>query len=132
VTTATRPPSAPVRSSGLRPEDVLSAIALGAAAVVAWPLALYFQLPGPAPVAPLVAHVTGMLAGYGVVVLIGLMSRAPALERGVGADRLARWHSRGGRAVVLLVLVHAAAAVQVWAQGESVWLAPWQVLRLRA
>jgi len=130
VTTATRPPSVPVRPSGLRPEGVVGAIALGALAVVAWPLALYLRLPGPAPVAALVAHVTGMLAGYGVVVLIGLMSRAPALERGVGADRLARWHSRGGRAVVLLVLVHAAAAVEVWAQGGSVWLAAWQVLRL--
>jgi predicted ferric reductase len=78
------------------------------------------------------AHVTGMLAGYGVVVMVGLMSRTPALERGVGADRLSRWHGRGGRLVVLLVLVHAGAATSVWAdaRNEPVWLAAWQVLRL--
>jgi hypothetical protein len=45
----------------------------------------------------IVAHVSGILAGYGVLVLLGLLSRAPALQRGVGADVLARWHARGGR-----------------------------------
>src|SRR5689334_11528587 len=40
---------------------------------------------------PLIAHVAGMLAGYGVAVMLVLMARTPALERGVGADVLARW-----------------------------------------
>jgi predicted ferric reductase len=73
-----------------------------------------------------------MLAGYGVVVLVGLMSRTPALERGVGADRLSRWHSAGGRAVVSLVLVHAWAATASWAHArqESIGLALWHVLRM--
>jgi len=41
-------------------------------------------------------RVTGLLAGYGVVVLVALMARLPPLERGIGADRLARWHAMGG------------------------------------
>src|ERR687896_2565299 len=65
-------------------------------------------VPGPA----LLAHVTGMLAGYGVAAMLVLMSRSPAIEHGVGADRLARWHSRAGPVIIVLALVHAAAAVQ--------------------
>ena len=44
----------------------------------------------------LVAHASGMLAGYGVLIMLVLMSRWPVLERGIGADVLARWHARGG------------------------------------
>ena len=38
----------------------------------------------------------GLLAGYGVVVQMLLMARLPLLERGIGADRLARWHATSG------------------------------------
>ena len=34
------------------------------------------------------------------------MARIPALERGLGADRLARWHSAGGRYTVCLAVAH--------------------------
>jgi ferredoxin-NADP reductase len=51
-------------------------------------------------------RVTGLLAGYAAVVLLALMARVPALERGVGTDRLARWHAMGGRYMVGLVVVH--------------------------
>jgi ferredoxin-NADP reductase len=51
-------------------------------------------------------RVTGLLAGYGVVVLVALMARIPPLERGIGADQLARWHAHGGRYVVSLVVAH--------------------------
>lgn len=51
-------------------------------------------------------RILGLLAGYGVVVLVALMARLPPLERGIGADRLARWHARGGRYVVSLVVAH--------------------------
>src|SRR5271167_2869729 len=51
-------------------------------------------------------RITGLLAGYAVVVLLALMARAPALERGVGADRLARWHALGGRYTVGLAVAH--------------------------
>ncbi len=52
-------------------------------------------------------RITGLLCGYGVVVLVALMARLPPLERGVGADRLARWHAMGGRYTVCLVVTHA-------------------------
>src|SRR3954468_16839478 len=32
-------------------------------------------------------RITGLLAGYAVVVLVALMARIPALERGIGADK---------------------------------------------
>lgn len=51
-------------------------------------------------------RVTGLLAGYAVVVLLALMARVPALERGVGTDRLARWHAMGGRYTVALAVAH--------------------------
>src|SRR5436305_3845660 len=34
------------------------------------------------------------------------MARIPPLERGIGADRLARWHAMGGRYTVSLVVAH--------------------------
>jgi predicted ferric reductase len=52
-------------------------------------------------------RITGLLAGYGAIVLVALMARIPPLERGIGADRLARWHGRGGRYTVSLVVAHA-------------------------
>ena len=38
---------------------------------------------------------------------MALMARIPPVERGVGADRLARWHSMGGRYIIGLVVAHA-------------------------
>jgi predicted ferric reductase len=114
------------------PYSALTAIGLGALLCVAWPLFQALQGPQPLQLPVVVAHTAGMLAGYGVVVLVALMSRLPALERGVGADRLARWHSRGGRIVVALVLAHAWGALQAWedSRGEFLGLALWHVLRL--
>ena len=51
-------------------------------------------------------RLTGLLAGYTIVIQLLLMARVPAIEHGVGADRLARWHSFGGRYTVSLVLAH--------------------------
>src|SRR5690242_20830853 len=52
-------------------------------------------------------QVLGLLSGYGLVVLVALMARIPPLERGIGADRLTRWHAMGGRYVITLVTGHA-------------------------
>ena len=52
-------------------------------------------------------RILGLLAGDGVVVLVALMARLPPLERGLGADRLARWHAMGGRYVVSIITAHA-------------------------
>jgi hypothetical protein len=70
------------------------------------------SMPVPLALAPTIARVCGMLAGYGVLVLMVFMSRWPVLERGVGSDRLARWHAAAGRVVLTLVLLHALAAVE--------------------
>ncbi|ATL27561.1 ferric reductase-like transmembrane domain-containing protein [Streptomyces formicae] len=57
------------------------------------------------------AHLTGLLAGYGILVMLFLMARVPAVEHGVGADRLARRHALGGRHVLSLCAAHAALAL---------------------
>jgi len=67
----------------------------------------------------LVAHVTGMAAGYGAAVMLILMSRAPWLEHGIGADRLARWHASAGPLVIMFTVVHAIAAAAAWADASS-------------
>jgi predicted ferric reductase len=51
-------------------------------------------------------RITGLLAGYAVVVVLVLMARVPAMERGLGADRLARWHAMGGRYTISLAVAH--------------------------
>lgn len=94
----------PVRA---RPEHVLVPIALGAAAVIA----LWWHdtpaITGFGDWLTNAGRVTGLLAGFAAVVLVALMARIPALERGVGTDRLARWHAMGGRYMVGLVVAHA-------------------------
>ncbi|MEV1019071.1 ferric reductase-like transmembrane domain-containing protein [Streptomyces sp. NPDC050264] len=57
------------------------------------------------------AHLSGLLAGYGILVMLFLMARVPAVEHGVGADRLARHHARGGRHVLTLCAVHVVLAL---------------------
>lgn len=105
------------------------AIAIGALTVATWPLLVAAGGPG-APLVALVAHVSGMLAGAGVLLLLLLTARVPALERDLGADVLARWHARGGRAVVLLVVVHAGTAVAAVAdlRGTGGLSGAWTVL----
>lgn len=51
-------------------------------------------------------RVTGLLAGYGVVVLVALMARIRPLDQRIGSDRLTRWHASGGRYTVTLVVAH--------------------------
>jgi predicted ferric reductase len=131
VTTVQRPavPQQVPARRRLDPMTVLTAIGLGALVVASWPVAVAASGAEGSWTATL-AHVSGMLAGYGVLVLLVLMARTPVLERGVGADVLARWHARIGRSVVFLVLVHAAAALGAWVEvtGLDPIEAAWQVL----
>lgn len=66
------------------------------------------------------AHLSGLLAGYGVLVLLFLMARVPAVEHGVGADRLARWHALGGRHVLLLCFGHGLLALCGYTVHEGI------------
>lgn len=95
-------------------EAVLAGFGMGAVFVAMWPLLVMGLAGVPLDQVALVAHVSGMLAGYGVLVMLALMSRWPLLERGIGADVLARWHGRGGRIILSLVLVHGLFAVFAW------------------
>jgi predicted ferric reductase len=51
-------------------------------------------------------RLTGLLAGYLIAVQLLLMSRAPVIDRGVGADRLSRWHAMTGRYTISLIVAH--------------------------
>jgi len=104
----------------LTPHLLLAVLAGGA--LVALVLAVASPLEPVVVDTALVAHVSGMLAGYGVAVMLILMSRTPAIEHGVGFDRLARWHSRMGPVIIGLAVVHAGAAVQAWAGVRGVGL----------
>jgi predicted ferric reductase len=125
-------PAGPAAAAALRPTDVVLGIGVGAFLVGMWPIVLMVLAPGPIQLPALLAHVSGMLAGYGVVVLLGLMARVPVLERSVGADVLARWHARGGRIVMTLILLHAWGATAAWAalRHQSMPVALWHVLGL--
>jgi predicted ferric reductase len=96
-----------VSATQANPTAVLWAIWLGAAACVAlW----WFNTPsihGFGDWLTNAGRITGLLSGYSVVLLVLLMARLPPLERGVGSDRLARWHSMGGRYTVCLIVAHA-------------------------
>ena len=99
------------------PVVVLSLIGLGAVAVVG----LWWQsTPRPTTTGDLITaagDVLGLLAGYGFVILVALMSRLPPLEKGIGTDRLARWHAMGGRYVITLVSAHV--PLIVWGYAVS-------------
>ncbi|MGZ4447810.1 MAG: ferredoxin reductase family protein [Nocardioides sp.] len=97
----------PPRTRGVRPLAVQVVVAAGAAGVLApW----WADTPTVAGLGDWLTNggrVLGLLAGYAVLVLVVLMARVPALEAGVGADRLARWHATAGRYTVGLVVAHA-------------------------
>lgn len=104
--TARRPSSQP-RPVRARPVHLLVFVAIGAAGIIGlW----WHDTPAISNVGDWLTNagrITGLLAGYTVIVLLALMARVPALERGVGTDRLARWHAMGGRYTVWLVIAHA-------------------------
>jgi len=88
------------------PNLALGMIGTGALAVTALWWQDTFVVKGLADWLTNAGRISGLLAGYAVVVLLALMSRAPALERGMGTDRLARWHAMGGRYTVSLAVTH--------------------------
>ena len=110
TTTATRGP-VPLRtpvSLGPRisPNAALAVIGLGAIMVIGLWWKDTFVVTGLGAWLTNAGRITGLLGGYAVVVLLALMARVPALERGVGTDRLARWHAMGGRYTITLVVAH--------------------------
>jgi predicted ferric reductase len=101
------------------PTLVLTLIGLGAVAVlVLW----WRSTPPTTATSDLLidgGDALGLLSGYGFVVLVALMARLPPLERGIGADRLARWHAMGGRYVITLVTGHVLLTVWGYTVGAQ-------------
>ncbi|GHF91483.1 ferric reductase [Kitasatospora xanthocidica] len=108
-----RPPFA------LEPTVALALIAVGAVGVLALWWASTPAVVGAAGWLTGVGRITGLLAGYAAPVLLLLMARLPPLERGVGADRLARWHAFGGRWLVAAVSVHVLTVVWGYALTDG-------------
>jgi predicted ferric reductase len=102
------PPSTARARRGVSPTGVLALVWSGAALVLAQWWLTTGSVTGVAGWLTEAGRITGLLAGYGAALLVLLMARIPAIERGAGADRLARWHAMGGRYTVSLALAHAA------------------------
>lgn len=111
--------TAPLRRR-IRPGVLLAAVVAGAVVVLAlwWRGTPYVS--GPDGWLTEAGRVTGLLAGYGLAVLLGLMARIPALERGVGSDRLARWHAMGGRYVIGLITAHVLTIIWGYALADRI------------
>ncbi|HSZ39720.1 MAG TPA: ferric reductase-like transmembrane domain-containing protein [Trebonia sp.] len=95
------------RAMAIPPRVVLGLIAAGAAAAVYLWWASTPDVNGLGGWLTGAGQICGLECGYSVVVLVALMARIPPVERGAGADRLARWHAMGGRYVISLVSAHA-------------------------
>jgi len=107
VSPATVPAARPRSPRRVTARAVLATIVLGGVAALALWWRATPSVSGLGGWLTNAGRITGLLAGYGVIVQVALMARIPAVERGVGADRLARWHGMGGRYVVSLVVAHA-------------------------
>jgi ferredoxin-NADP reductase/DMSO/TMAO reductase YedYZ heme-binding membrane subunit len=79
-------------------------------------------------------RMAGLVAAYGMVVVVVLVARLPPLERAVGQDRLVRWHRRLGPWPLYLVTAHAALITIGYARaahdgllhqlGQLIWTYP--------
>jgi predicted ferric reductase len=88
------------------PSVVLAVIGLGVAAVTGLWWHSTPPIGGTGDLLTDIGDILGLLSGYGVVVLVALMTRLPPLEKSIGTDRLARWHAMGGRYVITLITGH--------------------------
>ncbi|WP_372349920.1 ferric reductase-like transmembrane domain-containing protein [Streptomyces sp. KL116D] len=95
----------------ITPRTLRTTITAGATVVIALWAAQAHPSARPDALFATGAHLTGLLAGYGILVMLFLMARVPAVEHGIGADRLARHHARGGRHVLTLCAAHVVLAL---------------------
>ncbi|SCL67602.1 ferredoxin reductase family protein [Micromonospora peucetia] len=51
-------------------------------------------------------RISGLIAGYLLLVQVLMMSRLPVLERWAGSERIARWHRDVGATLLVAVLAH--------------------------
>ncbi|MGK5522726.1 ferredoxin reductase family protein [Micromonospora sp. URMC 107] len=64
-------------------------------------------------------RITGLVAGYLLLVQVLMMSRLPVLERWAGGERIARWHRDVGATLLVAVLAHASLILVGYADLED-------------
>lgn len=74
-------------------------------------------------------RITGLAAGYLLLVQVLLMSRLPVLEKFIGTEALARWHRDVGATLLFAVLTHTALIVVGYASLDQLSL-PDQIVSL--
>ncbi|MEV4713272.1 ferric reductase-like transmembrane domain-containing protein [Micromonospora sp. NPDC049374] len=103
------PPAVPRRGAGGR--RLLIVLFLGGlvASVLPWWLDTPAgSLTGSTAMTTAAGQITGLVAGYLLLVQVLMMSRLPVLERWAGGERIARWHRDVAATLLVAVLAHAA------------------------
>jgi predicted ferric reductase len=67
-------------------------------------------------------RITGLVAGYVLLVQVLLTSRLPVFERWIGTERVLRWHRDAGPTLLVAVLAHASSILVGYAFQEKVSL----------
>lgn len=67
-------------------------------------------------------RITGLLAAYSALVQVVLLARIPWLERVTGFDRLTVWHSRNGKACIVLLVAHVVLITIGYQQTDQIHL----------
>jgi predicted ferric reductase len=117
--------------------DVLAALAglgLGITIALAITAESAGSLSAPGGIATALGRVTGLVAAYGMVIVVLLVARIPPLERAIGQDRLVAWHRRLGPWPLYLLTAHAVLITVGYAQaahdgllhqlGQLLWTYP--------
>ncbi|WP_091346498.1 ferredoxin reductase family protein [Micromonospora rhizosphaerae] len=114
------PPAVPRRGpGGRRALSVLFWLGLVAAVLPWWLDTPAGSLTGTAETLTAAGRITGLIAGYLLLVQVLMMSRLGALERWVGGERLSRLHRDLGATLLVAVLAHLALIVVAYADLEE-------------
>lgn len=114
------PPGLPRRGpGGRRALTALFWLGLVAAVLPWWLDTPAGSLAGRADVLTAAGRITGLVAGYLLLVQVLMMSRVAALERWVGGERLSRLHRDLGATLLVAVLAHLSLLVVGYAAAEQ-------------
>ncbi|MGK5742081.1 ferredoxin reductase family protein [Micromonospora sp. URMC 103] len=102
------PPPVPARRGpgGRRLLAVLLGVGLLASVLPWWLDTPAGSLRSTAATLTAAGRITGLVAGYLLLVQVLMMSRLPVLERWIGGERLGRWHRDVGATLLVAVLAH--------------------------
>ncbi|MCW2991517.1 MAG: hypothetical protein JWM73_2111 [Solirubrobacterales bacterium] len=126
--TASHPPPAVRRRRMPAPPSPWPARAIAAAGALGLAVTLALavgaessgSLSSPGGLETFLGRLAGLLAAYGMLMVVLLIARVHVLERAVGQDRLVRWHRRLGPWPLYLLVAHAVLITLGYAkQGHS-------------